>query len=70
MPRYVAVRQQQKPLRSCWHEYDYSSWSTQAQPLGQPSVYDSGPVRTGLLDKDGNDICRVPDQIGFVERKG
>lgn len=65
MPRYVAIRQQKKPARSDYCCEPYGS----IQPLGQPMVCDTGPVDTGLLDKDGNRIFRAPDPIGFVERK-
>jgi hypothetical protein len=39
-----------------------------AQPLGHPVVSD-GPVWTGLVDKNGNNIWRLPDQIGFVRSR-
>lgn len=30
-------------------------------------VMEQNPVKTGLLDKDGNDIWRVMSPVGFVE---
>ncbi len=64
MPRYIVMRQ--KP-RS-WYDYgrDHEPF---ALPLGHPNVYEAGPIRTGLLDKDGNEIIRMPEEIGFVQRR-
>lgn len=67
MPRYVAVRPKRPPLKG-WCDFG-EDHPTAVQPLGQPTVYDAGPVTTGLLDKDGNEIIRVPDQIGFVQHE-
>ena len=33
------------------------------------TVHEPEPVKTGVLDKDGNPIIRVMDQIGFVRLK-
>lgn len=37
--------------------------------LGAQTVMEPEPVKTGLLDKDGNDIWRIMSPIGFVELK-
>ncbi len=33
------------------------------------TVLEPEPIKTGILDKDGNDIWRVMSPIGFVELK-
>ena len=63
MPRYVTLRQPQR--QRSWYDFGHDH-EVSAPPLGQPSVYDPGPVDTGILDKDGNRIYRTPDAIGFV----
>ena len=39
------------------------------QPLGHPLVFVSEPIKTGLLDKDGNPIYRLPAEIGYLPRQ-
>jgi hypothetical protein len=62
MTRYVAIRRE-KPRADDWADERY------VEPLGHPRVHDRGPVRTGLLDKDGRDLYRLPEPIGFVRRR-
>lgn len=57
MIRYVSIRE---PSRSFSGE--------QAQPLPHPIVYEREPIKTGLFDKDGNPIYRLPDGIGFLRK--
>jgi len=45
-------------------------WDTPAQALPHPTVDASEPVNTGLFDKNGNPIWRMPDAIGFLPRDG
>lgn len=66
MARYVIARQ--KPPPHSWYDFGRDH-DAPSQPLGQPNVYDPGPVKTGLVDKDGNEICRTQDRIGFVWRE-
>ena len=61
MPRYI-IKQTAAPLRGSW-------WEAQPQALPYPQVAASDPVDTRLLDKYGNKIVRVPDQVGFVRFK-
>jgi hypothetical protein len=49
-------------------EADFGYWEQPAPPLPHPTVFASEPIRTGLLDKDGNDIFRMPDPIGFLAK--
>lgn len=59
MSRYVVVR---KPAKA----NDYLDPRPVPQPP-LPCVYEpDGPIKTGVIDIDGNDICRVRDQIGFI----
>ena len=43
-----------------------ASWDEEKPMLEGKTVHEAEPVNTGLLDKDGNEIIRVMDQIGFV----
>lgn len=43
-----------------------AEWESAGSPLPHPTVYDGGPVNTGLVDADGNPIYRVRDRIGFL----
>ena len=43
-------------------------WDQPASPLPHPTVFVSEPVRTGILDPDGNEILRVQDPVGFLAR--
>ena len=38
------------------------------QVLPHPMVYPTEAVKTGLVDRDGNDIWRLQDEIGFLPR--
>jgi hypothetical protein len=62
MPRYVTVRKPQRPRG--WYDWGADLGST-GQPLGQPNVYDRGPVDTGILDQNGNPIYRAPEPMGL-----
>lgn len=57
MSRYVTLAQGPK-----------SYLDAPAQPLPHPIVYDRDPIKTGLLDKDGREIYRLPDEIGYIRR--
>lgn len=46
-----------------------SWWDTPAPPLPHPQSYVSDPVKTGVLDADGNEIYRMPDPVGFLRPK-
>lgn len=50
--------------RSWWHwmpdEYDPT-------PTQTVTVFPTEPVKTGLLDQDGNPIMRNPERIGFLK---
>jgi hypothetical protein len=59
MSRYVTLA---KPPRA-------SQVVEQAQPLPHPTVHDLDPIKTGILDKDGHDIYRLPDAIGFIRSR-
>ena len=39
------------------------------QPVAHPTVYDVDPIKTGIVDKDGTPIYRLPDRIGFLPSK-
>lgn len=54
MARYVARR-----AETFWDD-------RMMQPLGHPQVFASEPVKTGLLNKDGHELYRMPDPIGFI----
>lgn len=43
-------------------------WDQPVSPLPHPTTFVSEPVRTGILDPDGNDIFKVPDPVGFLAR--
>ncbi len=45
-------------------------WDTTMPPLSHPQVYESDPVKTGLLDADGRPLYRKTDPIGFVRFDG
>ena len=47
---------------------DYSE-DRAIQPLGHPQVFVAEPVNTGIVDKNGTPIYRLPDQIGFLPSK-
>lgn len=57
MSRYVI-----RPVRS----NDW--WEQPAPPLPHPTSFVSEPIRTGILDPDGNDIFKMPDPVGFLAR--
>lgn len=59
MSRYVVLRRERE--KSFYYEKS-------EQPLPHPLVYEPEPVKTGLLDKDGNSIYRLPDGIGFLRK--
>jgi hypothetical protein len=40
------------------------------QSLPHPTVDSQEPVKTGILDKDGNPIYRLPDPIGYLPSRG
>lgn len=44
-------------------------WRDETPGLEGKTVHEQEPVKTGLLDKDGNPIFRVMSPIGFVELK-
>lgn len=47
-----------------------SGWDDQDEPIRLSlTVYDDEPEPTGLLDQDGTELYRVPDQIGFVRAR-
>lgn len=54
MPRYVSRR----PSTFC------DGWS-EPQYVTNLTVVEAAPVPTGLLDSDGNEICRMNDPVGF-----
>ncbi len=58
MSRYITAP------RKLWWEY-----GEDAQPVAHPTVYDADPVKTGIVDKNGTPIYRLPDQIGFLRTK-
>lgn len=63
MSRYVIKAQAAKP-RSWWGDYHDAS---PVAPVGPPQVFvPDAPTDTGLLDKEGNAIFRLPDPIGFL----
>lgn len=41
-----------------------------APPLPHPITYVQEPVKTGLLDAEGNPIYRLPDPVGFLPKVG
>ena len=53
--RYVT-----RPRSAQWDELQESP------ALEGRTVYEPEPTDTGLLDKDGNQVFRIMDQIGFV----
>jgi hypothetical protein len=58
MTRYIAIpRAETKAV-----------YETVSPPLAHPQVFVADPIKTGLLDKDGNPIYRIPDPIGFLEK--
>ncbi len=67
MTRYVIMKG-----RSCGKTTDVPRaldwYELPPQPLPHPTAFVSEPVRTGILDPDGNDIFRAPDPIGFLGR--
>ena len=56
MSRYVALP---KPRADFWDDRMVS-------PLPHPMVDSAIPIKTGLLDMNGRDLYRLPDQVGFV----
>jgi hypothetical protein len=52
--RYVT-----KPPAANW-------WEAPPQPLPHPVVYPSEAIKTGLLDPNGHDIYKTPDEVGFL----
>lgn len=46
-----------------------AEWDDEKPMLEGKTVHEQEPVKTGILDKDGNPIFRVMDQIGFVRFK-
>jgi hypothetical protein len=59
LSRYIAIP---KTGTTAVHE-------TTCPPLAHPQVFVDDPVKTGLIDKDGNPIYRLPDPIGFLAKK-
>jgi len=59
MPRYTTRAPQTRDR--VWTEEERLT-----PPLPHPSVFVGEPVNTGLLDKDGRRLCRLPDCIGFL----
>lgn len=57
--RYIAKRS--PPLRM-WDE-------APAPALPHPTVYAVEPVKTGLFDKEGTPIYRLPDPIGYLRSR-
>ena len=42
-------------------------WDDRMLPtVGHPKVFEEGPVKTGLVDANGNPIYRLPDAIGYL----
>jgi hypothetical protein len=46
-----------------WHEMPERYEETTVPSL---TVFPAEPVKTGLLDQDGNPIMRNPERIGFL----
>ena len=44
-----------------------AEWDDDKPMLEGKTVHEQEPVKTGVLDKDGNPIYRVMSPIGFVE---
>jgi len=57
MPRYVAMA---RVVRAEVGE------PQSMPPLPYPTVFESGPVDTGLVDARGVPIYRTPDAVGFL----
>jgi len=64
MARYISRR----PSPRAWDDFGMFHDTSGIQPVGNPMVYDRGPVDTGILDRDGNAIARMPDEIGFYAK--
>ena len=66
MPRYIAMRREQLPVRSYVGD-DY--WRIDRSSI-DVIVSERGPRRTGLLDQDGNDLYRIPAERppGFTSK--
>jgi len=60
--RYISLPKREKSSDEYWEP-------RLMPPLAHPQVFVSDPVKTGLIDSDGNDIYRLPDAIGFLARK-
>ena len=54
--RYVVVRPR-------------AEWDDEKPMLEGKTVHEQEPVKTGLIDEDGNPIFRMTDPIGFVRLK-
>jgi len=48
----------------------FDCYEQPAPPLPHPTAFASEPMRTGILDQDGNDIFKVPDPVGFLAGRG
>ena len=59
--RYLAL-----PRPRAWDDEDVPKGQP---PLPHPQVFVGEPVDTGLIDKDGTSIYRLPDRIGFLRVK-
>lgn len=44
-------------------------WSDDKPMLEGKTIFEPEPVKTGLLDKDGQPLYRVRASIGFIEAK-
>lgn len=62
--RYVTKR---APLK-LWADDDAPAPAS-VPALPHPTAYAGGPVETGLFDKEGTPIYRLPDPIGYLRNK-
>jgi hypothetical protein len=68
MPRYLA----QRPRAVQWGD----DWADDpvminSDALRSIEVHEGPkPIPTGLYDADGNELMRIPDQIGFIRFEG
>jgi hypothetical protein len=61
MTRYVT--EMRKPPKADWMD------AVVVPTLVHPVVSVGPPVYTGLLDRNGHRILRVPNEVGFVPRR-
>jgi hypothetical protein len=61
MARYVVG-----PKRTA--EDDFYDKPTPMPPIGHPQVFVSEPIKTGIIDLEGRDLYRLPDEIGFLRK--